>query len=442
MQAVVEQNKSIFEPDSDAVIEALEALRNNDMAFQSYDPINDQENEDLQSQLLVDQESSNNEESFNNLPSDHLGYVQNSNESSPTAVATYIQPSEISDDDLRQSVRTLNIEQCKAYDMVLTWCRSKVKNMNSVKPENVEPIYLFLTGGGGAGKSHLIKVIYYTVTKTFRHGPTNPEKPAVLLMAPTGVAAININGTTIHSALAIPKESGDNLPPMSDHKRTLLRIALSELKLIIIDEISMVSNRTLLHVHQRLKDIFATPSDQIFAGLSILVLGDLYQLPPIRTKPVFEEYKNNIYNLYHPWSVFQMIELTENMRQKDDRPFTDLLNRFRTASQTEDDIRIIQSRVCPSIDQSDYPSQALHIFAENALVNEHNNTHLEQLNTPLYRLKAVDQYPQNVTKQDINRVLARGNIQNFFSFVLFYFKIKEIYFDGQKQNCLHIIFTH
>ena len=120
MQAVVEQNKSIFEPDSDAVIEALEALRNNDMAFQSYDPINDQENEDLQSQLLVDQESSNNEESFNNLPSDHLGYVQNSNESSPTAVATYIQPSEISDDDLRQSVRTLNIEQCKAYDMVLT----------------------------------------------------------------------------------------------------------------------------------------------------------------------------------------------------------------------------------------------------------------------------------------------------------------------------------
>ena len=90
VQAVVEQNKSIFEPDSDAVIEALEALRNNDMAFQSYDPINDQENEDLQSQLLVDQESSNNEESFNNLPSDHLGYVQNSNESSPTAVATYI----------------------------------------------------------------------------------------------------------------------------------------------------------------------------------------------------------------------------------------------------------------------------------------------------------------------------------------------------------------
>ena len=58
-------------------------------------------------------------------------------------------------------------------------------------------------------------------------------------MAPTGVAAININGTTIHTALAIPKESGDNLPPLSDQKRTQIRIALSDLKLVIIDKISV-----------------------------------------------------------------------------------------------------------------------------------------------------------------------------------------------------------
>lgn len=70
-------------------------------------------------------------------------------------------------------------------------------------------------------------------------------------MAPTGIAAINISGTTIHSALAIPKESGERLPQMSDQKRTQLRMALSELNLIIIDEISMVSNTTLLHIHLR-----------------------------------------------------------------------------------------------------------------------------------------------------------------------------------------------
>lgn len=109
--------------------------------------------------------------------------------------------------------------------------------MNSLKQTDIQPVYLFLSGGGGVGKSHLINSIYHTATKTFRRGISNPENPTVLLMAPTGVAAININGTTIHTALAIPKESGDNLPPLSDQKRTQIRIALSDLKLVIIDEI-------------------------------------------------------------------------------------------------------------------------------------------------------------------------------------------------------------
>ena len=99
----------------------------------------------------------------------------------------------------------------------------------------------------------MIKTIYHTARKTFRHATSNPDLPTVLLMAPTGVSAINIEGTTIHSALAIPKETGDNLPPMSDQKKTQMRRSLSELKLIIIDEVSMVSNITLLHIHQRLK---------------------------------------------------------------------------------------------------------------------------------------------------------------------------------------------
>ena len=151
----------------------------------------------------------------------------------------------------------------------------------------------------------------------------------------------------------------------------------------------------------------ATPNNQLFARLSIIVVGDLYQLPPIRSKPVIDEYKNDVHNLCHPWSVFSMIELTKIMRQKDDQLFTQLLNRFRTASQTEDDIECIQSRSVSPTD-TNYPTNALHIFAENAPVDQHNNAHLECLSAPLHRLKAVDQYPPNVTKQDIDRVLARG----------------------------------
>ena len=81
--------------------------------------------------------------------------------------------------------------------------------MNSFINNNTEKI--FITGGAGAGKSHLIKTIYHTISKTFRYAPMNPDKPTVLLTAPTGVAAINIDGTTKNTALAIPINTGDNM---------------------------------------------------------------------------------------------------------------------------------------------------------------------------------------------------------------------------------------
>jgi len=102
-----------------------------------------------------------------------------------------------------------------------------------------------------------------------------------------------------------------------------------------------------------------------------------------------------------------MIELTETMRQNDDQPFTQLLNRFRTASKTEADIQCIQLRSVNPIEHN-YPTHALHIFTENAPVDQHNNEHLQCLRTPLHRLKATDQYPPNINKQEIDRVLARG----------------------------------
>ena len=122
---------------------------------------------------------------------------------------------------------------------------------------------------------------------------------------------------------------------------------------------------------------------------------------------MFDEYKNEAFNLCHPWNVFTMIELTEIMRQKDDQVFTELLNRFRTASQTEEDIKCIQSRSITPTDDN-YPSDALHIWAENKPVDEYNLTKLEQIPTTQFNLNAVDQYPQNVSKQDISKVLLRG----------------------------------
>ena len=72
-----------------------------------------------------------------------------------------------------------------------------------------------MTGGGGSRKSDLIKTIYHTVVKTYRHAPTNPEKATALLATSTGVAAINIDGKIINTALAIPKSTGNVLLPIN-----------------------------------------------------------------------------------------------------------------------------------------------------------------------------------------------------------------------------------
>ena len=228
---MVELNRSVFEPDADAVTEVLENLRKNQgNIIHSFDPINDQENSDLQIETQ-NTDYTLPEESFNEQSPSDLGSSSDSSQQVSQAISTYTQPTEISDDMLRYNVRSLNEKQRSAYNILLSWCRNTMKNLNCLKPEKLDPINLFVTGGARAGKSHLIKAIYHTEVKTFRYGTINPERPTVALMAPTGVAAININGTTIHTALSIPKESGDFAPKMSDQKRTQLRLTLSELKL-------------------------------------------------------------------------------------------------------------------------------------------------------------------------------------------------------------------
>lgn len=89
--------------------------------------------------------------------------------------------------------------------------------------------------------------------KTFWHGSSNPEFPTVLMKVPTWVAAVNFDGTTINTGLAILKNIGRYLPILSDQNRTQLWISLVELKLIIINEICMVSNTMLHNIHKRLK---------------------------------------------------------------------------------------------------------------------------------------------------------------------------------------------
>ena len=148
---------------------------------------------------------------------------------------------------------------------------------NKLKPQ---PLHIFLSGSGGTGKSHVIKTFFQALTKTLLYHSNNPEKVRVLLSGPTGISAVNINGTTIHSGLEITSHGKYN--KLGHKQKAYLRNKLRELKVIIIDEISMVSSEFFYQVHSRLIDIFDCKIDEPFSGIPIIFCGDLYQLPPVK----------------------------------------------------------------------------------------------------------------------------------------------------------------
>ena len=114
-----------------------------------------------------------------------------------------------------------------------------------------------------------------------------------LILSPTGVTAININETTINSGLSIPLfVNVYTLPRLSDSERERLRNLHSEVAVVLIDEISMVSNIRLPHIHKGLCEIFGCLETQPFGNLSILVVGDLLLLPPVKSPHMFQAYKS------------------------------------------------------------------------------------------------------------------------------------------------------
>ncbi|XP_057304469.1 ATP-dependent DNA helicase PIF5-like [Hydractinia symbiolongicarpus] len=282
------------------------------------------------------------------------------------------------------------------------------KILSAIRKVEVTPLYIFLTGAGGCGKSHLIKTIYQAMSKVLSYKSKNLNKPKVFLVAPTGVAAININGTTIHTAFGIPVgHFGKNLPRLNDKRRSTLRNKLSELKAIIVDEISMVSNLQLFYIHLRLIEIFACRDEIPFAGITVIACGDLYQLPPVQQRPVYADYKSDWLNLVHLWKLFEFAELTEVMRQKGDNVLIDLLNNVRIGKLDKKDEELLKNRVV-SPNDSDYPANALHIFAENAPAKVHNNIMLESVDAFCFTIQSIDQLPKNVAKGIIEKALNRN----------------------------------
>ena len=272
---------------------------------------------------------------------------------------------ELQDNEYRHMVQMLNKEQKEFFYHVL----------HLVKTSD-EPFYCFLSGGAGVGKSHLTKALYQAVLKYYNtRAGVDFSDIKVLLLAPTGKAAYNIKGNTIHSALAVPAcQSLKNYKPLDSSRLNALRCQLGGVKVIFIDEISMVGN-TMFNVliNNRLKDIKG--SSLPFGGVSIIAIGDLFQLQPVMDGYVFKDMDNSDYSILAPnlWQEhFKMFELREIMRQRESKHFAEMLNRLREGNHSTEDILKFKERIIEP-NHFLYPKDIPHLFIQNAKVNDFND---------------------------------------------------------------------
>ena len=242
------------------------------------------------------------------------------------------------------------------------------------------------------GKSTVTNALYEALMRYLNSVPgENPDEVKVLKVAPTGKAAFNIKGNTLHSAFKIPANRGFQYCTLDADRLNTIRAQLKRLQVIFIDEISMVGSGMFNFLNLRLQQIMGTNTP--FGALSVIAAGDLFQLKPVFDNRIFNntnhgysDLATNIWNEY-----FTLFELTEIMRQKDDKEFAELLNRLREGNHTQNDIEVLKERILKiRPGQENYPINMTHLFLTNAQVNNHNNTIYQASNTDKAQIKRID----------------------------------------------------
>lgn len=240
---------------------------------------------------------------------------------------------------------------------------------------------LFLTGEAGTGKSTLLNYFRKTTKKN------------VVVLAPTGVAALNIEGQTIHSFCGFkiditPSKVKKLMPGMPKFK------LLQKMNTIIIDEISMV-RADLLDCMDKFLRLNGPVKNEAFGGIQMVFIGDLYQLPPVEkdfnlNQGFLNEYQSPYFFDSHSFqnSNFEYISLKIIYRQKD-QVFKDVLNAVRNNSATQEHIKILNQRASDPNKKFTFEKFAIYLTPHNAQAKRVNNFFLEKISQELKTYKGV-----------------------------------------------------
>lgn len=237
---------------------------------------------------------------------------------------------------------------------------------------------IFITGRAGTGKSTLLNYFQQTTRKK------------VVVLAPTGVAALNVKGQTIHSFFRFKPNITADLIRRRTYKNEKDNI-YKKLDAIVIDEISMV-RADLLDCIDKFLRLNGPGALKPFGGIQMIFIGDLYQLPPVVTGSEREIFKSMYTSPYFysakVFESFQMefVELEKVYRQQDSR-FVNLLNSIRNKTIAEEGLSMLNKRYLP---QFEPPVGDFYVYltTTNALAEDINSRRLSGLKGRAYTFTA------------------------------------------------------
>lgn len=263
---------------------------------------------------------------------------------------------------------------------------------------------VFISGKAGTGKSSLLQ--YFTA---------RTEKKFVVL-APTGIAAMNVKGQTVHSFFKFPPRliQADKLKP--EYARNAL---YENLDMVIIDEVSMISANLMEAVDTALR-INRNRHNEPFGGVQMVFIGDLFQLPPV-VKSDLQEYFTATYggNYFFDSPVFKndfvyhKKELTHIFRQKDER-FKKVLNRIRVNEARFEDFVLLNARHRDNVGDN---NSSIFLTTTNKNVKRINKENLENLSGKEYIFEAVltgklrDEF-ERLKEQLVNKKISEAEFED------------------------------
>jgi PIF1-like helicase/Helix-turn-helix domain/HRDC domain/Helicase len=285
---------------------------------------------------------------------------------------------------------------------------------------------IFLTGKAGTGKTTFLKYLKENCVKN------------IVVAAPTGVAAINAGGVTLHSLFQLPfhpflpvKAQRDELLAKIRYNKTRQQL-LRRMELLVIDEISMVRCDTMDAIDTILRSVrrnYTTP----FGGVQLLCIGDLHQLPPVAQNHewniLMEHYESPFFFDSHAIKEQMplLIELDKVYRQKQES-FVTLLNKVRENSMSKDDFDELHLRYNPAFKPTD-EEHYITLASHNRQADLINQQQLGKLLSPTYTYKAIveNDFPENLYPAEMELILKQGAQVMFLKNDL----IMKRYFNGK-----------